>query len=221
MIKLYPNNRIKTMQYIYLHGFASSPDSFKAKFFAKKMLEHGIELLIPDLNLNDFPNLTISRQILTVKDLIKTNSPVTLFGSSMGAIISLILAEEINNIEKLILLAPAIKISQLWKDSTGEEKLIKWKQDNYVDIFHYGYNKNMHLNYKFYEDLLSHNDSIFNKTIPTLVFHGLHDKVVPVDFAREYAKQKSHIKYYELNDDHSLNNNLDYIWQKILQFIII
>lgn len=208
------------MQYIYLHGFASNPKSFKANFFSKKMEALGLELLIPDLNLNDFPNLTISRQIKTVKDLINTNSSVTLFGSSMGGLIALHLAEQLENIEKLVLLAPALKISKLWKNAADEQNLAKWKLDDYVEIYHYGYKQNMPLKYKFYEDLMQHNDNDFKKIIPTLIFHGLHDTIVPVDFAREYAQQKNHIEYHELDDDHSLNSKIDYIWQKTSKFIL-
>lgn len=38
------------MKYIYLHGFASSPDSAKARFIRDRFLEKQIALIVPDLN---------------------------------------------------------------------------------------------------------------------------------------------------------------------------
>ncbi|HEY9297370.1 MAG TPA: YqiA/YcfP family alpha/beta fold hydrolase, partial [Phormidium sp.] len=43
--------------YIYLHGFASSPDSVKAKYFRERFWDLGIDIKTPDLNQNDFSGL--------------------------------------------------------------------------------------------------------------------------------------------------------------------
>lgn len=37
------------MHVVYLHGFASSPASTKAAFFAERLRSHGIEVRCPDL----------------------------------------------------------------------------------------------------------------------------------------------------------------------------
>ena len=42
------------MKYIYLHGFASSPDSEKAQFIRDRFLEKQIALSVHDLNQNNF-----------------------------------------------------------------------------------------------------------------------------------------------------------------------
>ena len=51
------------LNYIYLHGFASSSQSFKAQKFQELFATKNIPLIIPDLNQNDFYNLTLTRQI--------------------------------------------------------------------------------------------------------------------------------------------------------------
>ena len=38
------------MQVLYLHGFASSPQSSKATFLSRKFTERGIRVIVPDLN---------------------------------------------------------------------------------------------------------------------------------------------------------------------------
>lgn len=50
-------------QYLYLHGFASGPQSQKARGLAARFQAQGLELEIPDLNQGDFSHLTLSRQI--------------------------------------------------------------------------------------------------------------------------------------------------------------
>ena len=50
-------------EFIYLHGFASSPSSKKATAFKNKFKEMGISLEIPDLEGGDFENMTLTRQM--------------------------------------------------------------------------------------------------------------------------------------------------------------
>lgn len=107
------------MKYIYLHGFASSPQSFKAQFFNRKLAEVGIDLLIPDLNLGDFTNLKISQQITYLKSLLSNDIEYCLIGSSLGGLLALILAERCEAIQQLIMLAPAIEIKSVWDRELG------------------------------------------------------------------------------------------------------
>jgi hypothetical protein len=48
---------------VYLHGFASSPPSGKAQWFARALAAHGITMACPDLNLPEFETLTVTRMI--------------------------------------------------------------------------------------------------------------------------------------------------------------
>ncbi len=213
-------NLSKNYDYIYLHGFASTPDSGKAQYFKAKFFDIGISLYLPDLNQNDFSNLTITRQLEQVQKLIKKSSkPIILIGSSMGGIASVILAENNSNIKKLILLAPAFKISQLWRDGISVSQLEEWKIQGTSEVFHYGYEKKVQLNYQFYLDLFNHNDSNFSRAVPTLIFHGINDDVVPINLSQEYTQQNPNSTLISLEDDHSLKKDLNYLWNKSIQFI--
>jgi predicted esterase YcpF (UPF0227 family) len=205
------------MQYIYLHGFASGNNAKKANFFKEKLAERGINLIIPDLNEGDFANLTMTRQINSVKKLIDQNLPVTLFGSSMGGLLALLLAEELNNIEKLILFAPAFQMAKRWTGKTADNK--QWKQNGSKTVYHYGYKKDVPLNYAFIEDLAKHEDENFTNKVPTLIFHGIHDTAVPNTVSVKYAYGKGYVDYHEVDSDHSLEDQLDYMWQVIQKFI--
>jgi uncharacterized protein len=48
-------------QYIYLHGFASSPNSTKAQNISDRFSQIQTKLKIPDLNAGNFSQLTITR----------------------------------------------------------------------------------------------------------------------------------------------------------------
>ena len=65
---------------LYLHGFASSADSSKAKViesFVKKNTS-STKILIPNLN----NNIKIAYQ--QIEEIIKTESPTSIIGSSLG-----------------------------------------------------------------------------------------------------------------------------------------
>ena len=207
-------------RFIYIHGFASSPSSSKAKFFKDKLNAIGYELLIPDLNQNNFSNLTLSRQIRQVNTILETSdNPVTLIGSSLGGLTSALLAEKNNKINRLILLAPAFNIKDIGTGILGQDNIAKWKATGVMEVFHYGEGKKLPLNYSFAEDLELQNDSVFYHKVPTIVFHGTDDNVVPISVSRKYAQNRKWVKLIELESDHSLENELENIWSHTNHFI--
>lgn len=206
------------MQYIYLHGFASGNNALKPSFFKKQFAKSGIDLIIPDLNEDDFANLTMTRQINTVNKLIDPDSPLVLLGSSMGGLLALILAERLDNVKKLILFAPALQMGKRWS-SNNQERLSQWKIDGYINVYHHDYKQDARLNYSFVEDLLTYEDGHFNKVIPTLIFHGVRDESVPHELSINYAQGKTYVQYHELDSDHSLEDKVRFMWQKINAFL--
>lgn len=54
------------MNYIYLHGFASSPLSAKAIYLRDRFSSLNISLTIPDLNQGDFSHFTMTCQLSQV-----------------------------------------------------------------------------------------------------------------------------------------------------------
>lgn len=206
------------MQVLYLHGFASGPNSLKAKYFAKKLQDAGIKYKILDLNLNNFSSLTPTKALNYIRSFIQDEETI-LIGSSLGGLYGLILAEQEQVVQKLILLAPALEINSLWDDIIGDENLRQWETQNELPIYHYGYGQTISLNYAFLTDLCSYNDREFVRQIPALVFHGVNDKTIPYQVSCRYAQGNVSAIFYQLDSTHSLEDSLDYIWQHSAAFI--
>ncbi len=110
------------LRVLYLHGFASSPGSRKASFFAERLARLGFEVDVPDLAEGDFKGLTISGQLRAVERLAR-NERMILIGSSLGGYVASLYAARHPEVQSLILLAPAFRFFELWRSElrSGEQ----------------------------------------------------------------------------------------------------
>lgn len=207
-------------KYFYLHGFASSINSLKAQYFKQKFHQQNINLELLDLNLNDFKNLTITKQINYVLTKLSKYDEVILVGSSLGGLISLNVAEVDKRIKKVILFAPALECKDSWPDMVGLDKIQKWQTNGKLPIFLYNENIYLDLDYNFIIDLEKMvNDRDFLRQLPVLLFHGIFDETVPFKVSENYIAKNKLAKLCKLEDDHSLEKSLDYMWSQILDFL--
>ncbi|MEO1560147.1 MAG: YqiA/YcfP family alpha/beta fold hydrolase, partial [Cyanobacteria bacterium J06632_19] len=102
------------LHYIYLHGFASSPNSNKARYIAERFAKNQIKLEIPDLNCKDFYHLTITRQLKQVAASLEKQVEATIIGSSLGGLTAAHIAEKFPQVKGLVLLAPAFDFLSHW-----------------------------------------------------------------------------------------------------------
>ncbi len=205
--------------YIYLHGFASSPQSAKAQYLQTEFIQSkNINLKIPDLNLDNFSDLTLTRQLQQVANLFN-HQDVTLIGSSFGGLTAAWLGEKYPQIKRLILLAPAFGFLSHWQAKLGETQIQQWQESGYLSVYHYGLKDNFPLNYQFFVDLNGYQDEKLQKPIPTLIIHGIHDDVIPIQFSLDYAKSRQWVQLIQLNSDHSLTNCLSEISLAIEDFL--
>jgi uncharacterized protein len=206
-----------TEKYIYLHGFASSPDSAKAQYISDRFSEISIPLSIPDLNQSDFSHLTLSRQIEQVSHLVG-DATVTLIGSSFGGLTAAWLAQNYPQIERSILLAPAFGFLDEWLKRLGTETVREWESSGYLQVYHYGRQRSLPLNYQFVLDLERYSEGTLQRSIPTLIIHGRKDEVIPVEYSRQYAKHRSWVKLVEVDSDHALTDVMPEIWDLTKDF---
>lgn len=206
------------MQFVYLHGFASSPRSTKAQDLLDRFTALGLRVEIPDLNQGDFSHLTLSRQLHQVKALLSTNKPVTVIGSSFGGLTAAWLGEHCPQIERLVLLAPAFGFLNHWLPQIDPVQLTRWQSGEPFLVYHYSENQHLPLRYDFVTDLEKYPESQLKRAIPTLILHGTKDDVIPIQASRSYAKDRPWVKLIELESDHSLTDQMTPIWQSICQF---
>lgn len=207
------------MSFIYLHGFASRPESTKAIYLVNKLARLGISLEVPDLNQSDFSNLTITRQINQVAKLfLPSETPVTLIGSSLGGLTAAWLAQQHIQVQRLVLLAPAFGFLSNWLSRLGEEQLQEWQTSGSLLVYHYGEKRSLPLHYKFVEDANQYQETQLIRPIPTLIFHGRQDEVIPIKASRDYASVRPWVQLIELDSDHALVDVMPQIWQEIRSF---
>jgi pimeloyl-ACP methyl ester carboxylesterase len=202
---------------VYLHGFASSPQSSKAQFFRRKFEERGLPIKIPQLDQGNFEGLTITGQ-LAVVDQAVSGKPVILMGSSLGGYLAALYAARNPNAEKLVLLAPALEFPRRWRERFSAEELALWKQRGSLTFFHYGYKTERPLGYGFVEDSVKYqNQPEFSQ--PALVLHGIRDSVVPAAVSRKYAARHPNIILRLLESGHELTDVLEELWAETAMFL--
>lgn len=205
--------------YIYLHGFASSPQSAKAQYLNERFQACGLELKTPDLNQGDFLHLTLSRQIQQVEITLPTDSqPVTLVGSSFGGLTAAWVGERSFQVDRLVLLAPAFQFLDHWLPKLGAEQVKRWQTEGKLLTYHYGEQRPMPIAYSFVTDATQYDQACLQRPIPTLILHGQKDEVIPIEASRQYASQRSWVTLVELDSDHSLGNMQPEIWSAIQAF---
>lgn len=199
------------MRIIYLHGFASGPPSKKAAFFRERM--PSIE--VPDLAAGDFEHLTISGQLKVIEDL-AAGEPVALMGSSLGGYLAALYAARHPETVRLVMMAPAFGFARRWAAAPEAEN---WRKTGFLDIYHYGEQRTCRLSYGFIEDALRFEDFPEFKQ-PALIFHGIHDDVVPAQFSSEFAARHPNAHLRLLDSDHELLDMLETMWQAARPFLL-
>jgi pimeloyl-ACP methyl ester carboxylesterase len=205
----------------YLHGFASSPMSTKVAYFRQRLAEHGIDLRCPDFNQPDFSTLTLTRMIEQLgAELLRLDAPATLFGSSLGGTLAILAADRFAaQVERLVLLAPAVMFAKPGHHLLSPEKIDDWRHRGAMSFFHYAVNAPRDLRYAFYEDSLRYD--AFNAVVPqpAVIFQGLRDASVDYRTVEAFAGSRPNVTLSLLDDDHQLIASLPRMWNGMQGFL--
>jgi uncharacterized protein len=213
MMKRLPDDRT----FLYLHGFASSPASRKARFLTDRFGQIGRRLLVPDLAEGNFEKLTIHGQ-LNVIDRAVGGAPAVLVGSSLGGYLAALYAARHANVEALILLAPAFGFAEIWPAELGPERMAKWRETGQLPVFHYAELRSLPLHFEFLEDARRH-EPFPSAAQPALVIHGTRDSVVPLAQSELWVRNHPAARLLPLPSDHELGDVLDIIWNESHSFL--
>lgn len=214
------------MQVIYIHGFASSPQSSKAQFFAERFAARRVRFLCPDFNQPDFSTLTVSRMLAQLEKRIASLPPgeVVLIGSSLGGFVAVEagarqVSQARHPISRLVLLAPAVELEwERWSE-LGPSGIERWRQTGSVDVFHYAENQPQRLNFEFYEDAQKYRPGARRMNQRVLIFQGRHDDSVSPGIVEAFAHAQADSILHLLEDGHQLKNSLEFIWLETARFL--
>jgi len=209
-------------QFIYLHGFASSPQSHKATAFTQRFAELGLPLTVPDLEGGDFKHLTISRQLRVIEGILDSfpRASFALIGSSMGGYLAALTAQIRPEVKGAYLMCPGFNFIKRWRSAlsgqiqgAGEAGLIR--------VFNYRYNKTMELDLGLFEDAEQWEGTKYERPVPTRIVHGIHDDAVDIGESRNFARKHPWVSLKEVDSDHGLLSHLDWIIDDCLNFFSV
>jgi pimeloyl-ACP methyl ester carboxylesterase len=212
---------------IYLHGFASSPRSSKARLFAARAASAGIPFTCPDLNEPEFRTLTVTRMIDQVGRAIDglPDGPVALVGSSLGAFVALhaaarrALSGTVDRVDRLIFLAPALDLVPEFEREVGPERIREWEATDTYSVFHYADNRPRDLGWAFMADARGYDPSVVSLMIPTLIYQGRRDEVVAPAGVERWAASRPWVTLRLVDDGHQLLDHVEEMWREVRRFV--
>jgi uncharacterized protein len=216
-------------QMIYLHGFASSPRSTKARWLTSRAHAIGLPLVCPDLNGDDFEGLTVTRMLEHVVGTMDAlpDGPVVLVGSSLGALVALFATVHCagtagarrHPIESLVLLAPALDLAPGLARHFGPARMAEWRASGSVEVLHHADNRPRRLGYEFFADAERYDAFDVWDSTPTLAYQGTRDDTVDPAMVTRWAAARPHVDLRLLDDDHQLLTSLGVIWSGMCAYL--
>jgi pimeloyl-ACP methyl ester carboxylesterase len=189
-------------RFLYLHGFASGPQSAKAVAFAEHYAKRGIGIDRLDQRVPSLEHLRLSAMIAAVQRAIgDARDRAVVFGSSLGGLTAARVAERDPRVTALVLLAPAFQLIARWRELPGWDD---WRRLGWREIYDYKTNQPARVDFGFAEEAMAIDVGYPDVRVPTLILHGVGDEVASVVHSRTFARGKPHVRLIELDDGHDL-----------------
>ena len=204
---------------LYLHGFASSPGSFKGRAFEAHFAPRGWALRRLDLRLPNRDQLRVSAMIDHVAEETRRAGDVVVIGSSLGGLVASHVAARHREVTALVLMAPAFRFAARWPERLGVEAMARWRGGEPLETEDHAGGSPLEVDYGFYEDAVKVDARFPVIDVPTLVFHGVNDDTVDIAGSRAFVQQTSHAELVELDDDHSLVASLPVMLARTESFL--
>jgi len=209
-------------RFLYLHGFASGPGSKKGRAVAERFAARGTEVERLDLRVPSLERLSLGRMMSTLIDAIGgPEERAVVMGSSLGGLTAARVAEREPRVCLLVLLAPAFRFVERWRQRLGPEYQ-RWMDSGWLEVLDHttGGKARVHADFaREAEELDAQGGGWPDVRVPTLIVHGTRDEVVPVELSRRFAAGRRHVRLVEVDDDHELLGALPTILDEIEVFL--
>jgi pimeloyl-ACP methyl ester carboxylesterase len=204
--------------WLYLHGFASSPASTKARAFHAWGAARGVPIDVLDLRVPSFTGLRFSAMKAVVRAAIDASSPgapeharAVLVGSSLGGLTACRVAEEDPRVCAVLAMAPAFGLAERWRARLGEEAWAAWRRDGALEVDDHATRQKSAIEFGFVDELGALDVGFPDVRVPVLLVHGTKDEVVDIDRSRAWARDKPHVRLVEVEDGHELGASIERI----------
>lgn len=210
-------------RWLYLHGFASGPESSKGVALAAHYARQGIHLERLNLRQPSMERLRLSAMMKTVRDAIGGESDrAVVFGSSMGGLTACRVAEEDARVCALVLLAPAIRALEQLRRRLGPENMRRWEQQGWLETQDHAEKRMTRVDFGFaaeLETLDARSGGWPDVRVPTLIIHGRQDDTCDIATSRQWARGRRHVRLIEVEDGHELVASLGRITAEADDFL--
>ncbi|MBX3186314.1 MAG: alpha/beta fold hydrolase [Labilithrix sp.] len=199
-------------RWIYLHGFASSPASAKARAFQAWGAARGLAIDALDLRVPSFEHLRFSAMKSRVREAIDgAGDRVVLIGSSLGGLTACRVAEEEPRVSAVFAMAPAFRLADRWRARIGDAAWESWRRDGFLEVDDYATKQKGRVDFGFVDELRDLDERPGpwpDVRVPVCVVHGTRDDVVPVDLSRAWAADRPNVALIEVDDTHELTASI-------------
>ncbi|WP_224364496.1 YqiA/YcfP family alpha/beta fold hydrolase [Hyalangium versicolor] len=210
-------------RWLYLHGFASGPESAKGVALSAHYARYGIPLERLNLRQPSLEHLRLSAMMRTVREAIGgERDRAILFGSSLGGLTACRVAEEDARVCALVLLAPALRAMEQLRRRAGEAGMRRWEQTGWMETQDYAEKRMVRVDFGFVPDLKAidaRSGGWPDVRVPTLILHGRQDDTVDIHASRQWARGKRHVRLVEVDDGHELVASLGRITAEADDFL--
>lgn len=202
-------------RYLYLHGFASGPNSTKGVKLAERFAARGVTMQRLNLRVPSLERLSFLAMMNGVRAALgDSRDRAVVFGSSLGGLTACRVAEDDARISALVLLAPAFRLAERWRQRLGEDGWRRWRETTRLDVQDYAENRSTRVHFDFVRELSildGKGDGWPDVRVPTLIIHGTRDDTVDIQLSRDFASGKPWVHLVEVDDGHELTASLDRI----------
>jgi pimeloyl-ACP methyl ester carboxylesterase len=217
-------------RFLYLHGFASGPQSSKGLAFGEHFARLGLAIDRLNLRLPSLEQLRLSAGIAAARAAIGgARDRAVMIGSSLGGLTAALAATADPRVCALVLMAPAFQMVERWKARLGQAALGRWRETGWLDIDDYATRTRGRVDFGFLQDAESveaemqaaqpETGGFPDVRVPTLILHGRNDTVVDIQTSRQFAAGKRHVRLVELDDGHELTASIPALLDEAQRFL--
>ena len=186
---------------IACHGFGGDKESSAIELLAQKLIKENIMVIAFDFPAHgestakgeEYLVKNCINDLISVEEYVKEKypqKPIGIFATSFGAYVTLLKINQYsNNYFSIVLRAPAICMDKIFENSIIRENIKDFKNRGYTIL---GYEKELKVSYKYYEELKSNKlFEIYNKNEELLIIQGTEDDMAPIADSIRFIEEKN------------------------------